>query len=421
MSTGSGWSMGLSSLQSEGADGGGAVFGDEEHGGVTGCVVDGGDGADVVAVECPYPALDGEVPARVSGSFECGDVVGGVCEASGLCSRLRRGGVAEPVVEGGEVEVGEVGDTRGVGVGAGGEALGLGAADRGQQVVLGSFCFAGEGEAAGVVAFADLGGLAAGGVEGGAVSGSGEGDVGGFAVEAGGSDDEHGVAGGALALVDGHRVAVIQVPGSEVVVVETDRVAGAQQHVERAALDINGDDGSEHAVVDPDRSSVGGVLVGVVAAGEHAITGLERCAADGECGAGEEAFVGGTPSGEPVECVCFAAGAGQEERVAARGVGGPPVVDGGAVEHEWVVGDADAVVGEVGVPCGGDVAVAEVIERVDLPWFDLAAVGGELADVVAQRGDRSGESSARSDFGELAVVADQDHLRAGPRAVVTTW
>ena len=56
----------------------------------------------------------------------------------------------------------------------------------------------------------ELGGLAAGGVEPGAVAGAGQGDVGGFAVEAGGSDDEHLVAGGALALVDGHGVAVVE-------------------------------------------------------------------------------------------------------------------------------------------------------------------------------------------------------------------
>ena len=68
------------------------------------------------------------------------------------------------------------------------------------------------------------------------MAGAGEGDVGGFAVEAGGADDEHGVAGGALALVDGHRVAVVEVAVGEVVVVESDDLTGAQPHVEGAGL-----------------------------------------------------------------------------------------------------------------------------------------------------------------------------------------
>ena len=243
------------------------------------------------------------------------------------------------------------------------------------------------------------------------MAGAGEGDVGGFAVEAGGSDDEHGVAGGALALVDGHRVAVVEVAVGEVVVVESDDLTGAQPHIQGAGLGVGGGDGAEHAVVDPDSLAVGGGLVGVVAADQYPVAGLERATGDRERGPGEEMLAGGAIAGEPIERVRLAAGAGQQEGVVTGGVGCPPVIHSQLVEFDRVVEDADAVVGEVRVPCVGDVAVAEVVERVDLPWLDLAAIDREFAHLVAEGGDRVGESTAGLDFGELVVVADEDHLR----------
>ncbi len=271
---------------------------------------------------------------------------------------------------------------------------------------------AGQWEAGGVVTFAEFGGLAARGIEQCAVPGTGEGDVGGFAVEAGGADDEHGVAGGALALVDRHRVAVIEVAVSEVLAVELDDLTGPQPRVERAGVGVGGGDGAEHAVVDPDRLAVGCALVGVVAADQHAVAGLERATGDRERRPGEEMLAGGAIAGEPVEGVCFAAGASQQEGVVSGGVGCPPVVHGQLVEFDWVVEDADSVVSEVRVPCVGDVAVAEVVERVDLPRLDLAAIDREFAHLVAEGGDRVGESSAGLDFGELVMVANENHLRA---------
>ena len=66
-------------------------------------------------------------------------------------------------------------------------------------------------------------------------------------------------------------------------------------------------------------------------------------------------------------------------------VGLPPVADGGGVDVlEAVVEDDAAVVG-VGVEGGGDVAVAELVEGVDLPLFGLAAVDGQLGDGTCRR------------------------------------
>ena len=242
------------------------------------------------------------------------------------------------------------------------------------------------------------------------MAGAGQGYVGGFAVEAGGTDDEHGVAGGALALMDRHRVAVIEVAVVEVAPVEADDLAGAQPHVQGAGVRVGAGDGAEHAVVDADRAAVGGMLVGVVAADQHTIPGLERPTGDRERRPVEEMLVGGTFTGEPVESVRFAAGTSEQEGVVAGGVGGPPVIHSQAVEFDRVVQETDPVVSEVGVPGVADVAVAEVVERVDLPPFDLAAIGGELAYLVAEGADRVGESAAGLDFGELVVVAHQDHL-----------
>ncbi len=51
-----------------------------------------------------------------------------------------------------------------------------------------------------------------------------------------------------------------------------------------------------------------------------------------------------------------------------------------------------------------------MVERVDLPRLDLAAIDREFAYVIAEGRDRVGESATGLDFGELVVVADQDHL-----------
>ena len=65
----------------------------------------------------------------------------------------------------------------------------------------------------------------------------------------------------------------------------------------------------------------------------------------------------------------------------------------------------------VGVERGGDVAVAQLVERGRAPTGGLAAVDGELGGSVAEGVDGGGEPAAGVDLGELVVVADEDHLR----------
>ena len=296
--------------------------------------------------------------ARVSGAIECGEVVGWIGEPGCCRSCFSGGGTIEAIADGVEWLLGERGHVRSCRIGGSGEGLGLGTADRGEQVVFGVLGLAGEWKAGGMVAFADLGGLAARGVEDRTVAGAGQGDVGGFAIQASGADDEHGVAGGALALVDRHRIAVIEVAVVEVLAVEPDDLTRAQPHVQGARLRVGGSDGAEHAVVDTDRVAVRGGLVGIVAADQHAIAGLERATGNRERRPLEEMLVGSAIAGETVEGVGFAAGAGQEEGVVAGGVGCPPVIHRQLVEFDRVVEDADAVVGEVRVPRVGDLAVA---------------------------------------------------------------
>ena len=97
-------------------------------------------------------------------------------------------------------------------------------------------------------------------------------------------------------------------------------------------------------------------------------------------GAVEEAGGGGSGAAVAVEGAGFGAGAGEQQGVAAGPVGVPPVVDRGGVDGVEAVVEDDAAVVLVGVEGGGDVAVAELVEGVDLPLFGLAAVDGELGD-----------------------------------------
>ena len=125
----------------------------------------------------------------------------------------------------------------------------------------------------------------------------------------------------------------------------------------------------------------GGVEAGV-AGEDDPVAGLELAVADVEDGAVEEAGGGGLGPAVAVEGAGFGAGAGEQEGVAAVPVGLPPVVDGGGVDVLEAVVEDDAAVVVVGVEGGRDVAVAELVEGVDLPLFGLAAVDGQLGDVA---------------------------------------
>jgi hypothetical protein len=73
-------------------------------------------------------------------------------------------------------------------------------------------------------------------------------------------------------------------------------------------------------------------------------------------------------------------------------------------------------VGTVGAEGDVEVAVAEVLDRLPLPGFLLAAVLGQLAG--AQPQPQAAEAAAGLDGGQLPVVADQDDLGPGPVGVV---
>ena len=162
------------------------------------------------------PSADVQVLAVEAGPGEPFGFVGGVVVAGPhqLSGDVADAAVSCPqdVERGGAGEVGDLGE---VGSLAGGELFGVGALEGGEQVAFGVVGgFAGEPDAAGVVAFDECGGVAAGGVDPRAPPGAGHGDVDGLPVQAVGADDEHLVTGDALGLVDRDGVAVVEVPGA---------------------------------------------------------------------------------------------------------------------------------------------------------------------------------------------------------------
>ena len=326
------------------------------------------------------------------------------------------GDVPVPGLQVGERRMGgEVGDAGEVGGDGGGEEFGLGVfkgvEEVGARVVVG---FGRKPDAGRVGAFADGGGVVAGGVQPGAVAGSGQGDVAGLPVQAAWPDDEHLVAGHPLGLVDGDGVAVVDMAGADVVAVDDDAPTAHQVDGHVAAVGVEGGDGADHPVVDPARPGTPrrGVEAGV-AGEDDPVTGLELAVTDVEDGTGQEAGGGSSVAAVTVEGAGFGTGAGEEEGVAAVPVGLPPVADGGSVNVLEAVVEDDAVVVVVGVEGGGDVAVAELIEGVDLPRFGLPAVDGQLGTVCAGGVDGGGEPSPGGDLRKLMMVTDEDHLGPG--------
>ena len=76
-----------------------------------------------------------------------------------------------------------------------------------------------------------------------------------------------------------------------------------------------------------------------------------------------------------------------------------------------IIGDQHPTVLSVRTHRRGDVAAAEFDERLLLPLGHLAAVHGELGDARPPL-HRCSEPAARRDFGELAVVAGEEHPAA---------
>ena len=128
---------------------------------------------------------------------------------------------------------------------------------------------------------------------------------------------------------------------------------------------------------------------------------------------GEVTGFGGVLAGEGVEEFGFGTGAGEQVGGSTGGVSVPPVGNGPVADVVGGVGEDDSIVLGVGVPEGGDVTVAEVVERGVFPLVALASVDREFAGAVAERVERGSESAASGDLGKLVVIADEDHLRSG--------
>ena len=103
----------------------------------------------------------------------------------------------------------------------------------------------------------------------------------------------------------------------------------------------------------------------------------------------------------------------EQDGVAAGPVCRPPVADRSGVEVFDPVSQDDPAVGLVGGEGVGDVAVAELVQGGDLPRPGLASVDGQFSGVAGGGCDGGGERATGGDFGELVVVADEDHLGAG--------
>ena len=154
----------------------------------------------------------------------------------------------------------------------------------------------------------------------------------------------------------------------------------------------------------------------VVPAQHDLVAGGELPVAEVQLGGGVEFAGGGEQcSGLPVEEAGLAAGAGEEQGVGAGPARVVPVGERDGVEVLGLVADDDSAVVSVGVEGGRDVPAAQLVERGTLPGVDLAPVHGQLDDTVAERVEGGAERATGGDFGELVVVADEDHLRAGVR------
>ncbi len=112
-----------------------------------------------------------------------------------------------------------------------------------------------------------------------------------------------------------------------------------------------------------------------------------------------------------VEEAGFGSCPGEEQRFSV-GPDGVPVAEHDRVEVVGCVGDDDSAVVSV---CGErrrNVTAAELVERLTFPLVLLAAVDGQLNDLIAECVEGGAEGSAGGDFGQLVMVADEHDLGA---------
>ena len=174
-----------------------------------------------------------------------------------------------------------------------------------------------------------------------------------------------------------------------------------QPHGHRASLGVEGKDLSAAAVGHPKGAE------GVLAA-HHRIPDGELAVADLEAVEAELAGVLAELLAGGVELVDLLAPVGQDRHPLALLEGLPPVAQEGLLELAGGLGGDQPPVGTVGAEGGVEVAGAEVLDRLPLPGFLLAAILGQLAG--AQPQPQPAEAAAGLDGGQLPVVAHQHHL-----------
>ena len=234
------------------------------------------------------------------------------------------------------------------------------------------------------------------------VARAGEGGVGPVAGEGlWSADDERSVDGGALAGVAGDRVGVLDVVG-EVVEVQPPMLAAIGLDLDGHAGSVVGGDRTEGAVVD--------VQAAVVSAGDDPVTDGPRAVLNPERLAGELATLAKSDSGGTIELFARFVVLGDQHDIRAGlfGTCVEPRVDRcfdgvtlGGVERDLLGFVLEVDLG---------IAVVQCRERLALGRITLAQHFAKLgAGVQAGQGS---EPAAGLDAGQLAAVADGDHLDA---------
>ena len=394
-----------------------SVGGDEVDGRGADGVVDRSDGADVVTIVRADVCADGEVCGDVTcvGDLSGEAIAGAACEDSGVVfDGEASAGTSLEFVQ--RHEAGEPVDGAEVGVDGVRELLASRSADAVDEIVR---RISGRvGLEASVMSF-DVGAAVAlelfefgvGDDDRVVVDAARECDVGGFSVKTVGSDADRDFPRAALGSVGGEGVAVADVAAlAQVALVESDVVAGVEAHGDVAGLDVG--DGAGLAVRDRDAFAIDRVLRGVVS-DDDSLARSEHC--DAVVGSGRRVEGSGGDQAvddRGVEVVDEFVRAGEEHWAAAVGERGQVAVDGSVDHLGGVGGDDHTLVSEVCVDGGGDVPVAEFGEGVLFPFGALASVDVESGDGARVIG-RVSEPAASSDFGELVVVADEEHPSAG--------
>src|SRR6266542_1724456 len=228
------------------------------------------------------------------------------------------------------------------------------------------------------------------------------------------------VPGGGIAKVDGAPVGVAPGPPAGPLVQVATRqgdlpaVRALQPHRQLPLLGVDRDDLAAAAVGDPQRGQR-------VLAAHHQVTDRNRPVTDPEAVGAELAGLVAELLAGAVELIGHAAQPGQDRDLLA-GVGKrlleqrPPVRQHGLLGLGRGLGGHHPAVLSIGADSGVDVAVAGVRGGLALPGVTLATIDGQGTGAKPQ--PEPAEAATGLDRGQLAVVADQHHLRVGLLGVV---